>query len=150
MASKGQNSAHMPQFIQISISIKNFSGLTYVTVTNVPVKTTEFGEIMDVAPRELERLVAFALIENKIPVRGAEFRVMKSAVGMSNEGIANELGISRNTVLKWGKELDKRLPPPYEMLVRLLIAEALGLELELSIEELRAGNKAKKLSVKAA
>lgn len=80
-------------------------------------------------PRELEKLVVMALIEHKIPVRGAEFRIMKSAVGLSNESIAKQIGISRNTVLKWGKETARRLPPPYEMLVRVLVAESLGMEL---------------------
>ena len=131
-------------------SIKNFGGLTYVTVTNIPLKQTEFGDVIDVEPRELERLVAMALIEHKIPVRGAEFRVMKSAVGLSNESIAKQLGISRNTVLKWGRETEKRLPPPYEMLVRVLVAESLGMELSATIEELKAGNKSKAISLKAA
>ena len=53
-------------------SIKNFGGLTYVTVTNIPVKQTEFGDVIDMAPRELEKLVAAALIQYKVPVRGAE------------------------------------------------------------------------------
>ena len=101
-------------------------------------------------PRELEKLVAMALIEHKIPVRGAEFRIMKSGVGLSNESIAKQLGISRNTVLKWGKETARRLPPPYEMLVRVLVAESLGMELVATIAELKAGNKAKAISLKAA
>lgn len=131
-------------------SIKNFGGLTYVTVTNIPLKQTEFGDVIDMEPRELEKLVAMALIEHKTPVRGAEFRIMKSAVGLSNESIAKQLGISRNTVLKWGKKTERRLPPPYEMLVRVLVAECLGMELVATIEELKAGNKAKAISLKAA
>ena len=131
-------------------SIKNFGVLTYVTVTNVPIKGTEFGEVIDMEPRELEKLVATALIRHKIPVRGAEFRIMKSAVGLSNESIAKQLGISRNTVLKWGKETAKRLPPPYEMLVRLLVGGSLRMVLVATIEELRAGDKAKPISLKAA
>ena len=39
-------------------SIKNFGGLTYVTVTNIPLKQTEFGDVIDMEPRELEKLVA--------------------------------------------------------------------------------------------
>jgi hypothetical protein len=68
-------------------TMKNFAGLTYVTVLNIPIKRSDFGDVIDVQPRELERLVAIALIENKIPIRGAEFRVFKSAIGMSNEEI---------------------------------------------------------------
>ena len=131
-------------------SIKNFGGLTYVTITNIPVKQTEFGDVIDMETGELEKLVAMALIQYKTPVRGAEFRVMKSAVGLSNESIAKQLGISRNTVLKWGKETAKRLPPPYEMLVRLLVAGALGMELIATIEDLKACDKAKSISLKAA
>lgn len=131
-------------------TIKNFGGLTYLTITGIPVKRTEFGDAIDMKPGELERIVAMALIDYKIPVRGAEFRIMKSAIGLSNESIAHQLGISRNTVLKWGHEIEKRLPPPYEMLVRLLVAESLGRKLAATIDELKAGDKAKKISLKAA
>lgn len=131
-------------------TMKNFAGLTYVTVINIPIKGSDLGDVIDAEPRELERLVAIALIENKIPITGAEFRVFKSAIDMSNEEIGEKLGVSRNTVLKWGKEIEKRLPPPYEMLVRLLVADVLGISIPATIENLRAGDKTKKISVKAA
>ncbi len=131
-------------------TIRNFSGLTYVTIANIPLKKTEFGDVINVKQGELERLVASALIEFKIPIRGAEFRVIKSAVRLSNESIAIKLGVSRNTVLKWGKELEKRLPPSYEMLVRLLIAEQLELPINPSIDELKANDKVKKIRLNAA
>jgi DNA-binding transcriptional regulator YiaG len=131
-------------------TLKHFAGLTYLTITNVPVKETEFGEVINLKPTILEKLVAVALIENKVPIRGAEFRVMKSALGLSNEAIAENLGISRNTVLKWGKEVEKRLPAPYEMLFRVLTAELLKIRLNATISDLRAGDKAKKISLEAA
>lgn len=131
-------------------SMKNFAGLTYVTVLNIPVKKSAFGDVINVEPRELEKLVAIALIENKIPITGAEFRLFKSALGMSNEEIGEKLGVHRNTVLKWGKEIEKRLPPPYEMLVRLLVVDALGISMAATIEDLKAGDKTKKINVKAA
>jgi len=131
-------------------TMKNFAGLTYVTVSNIPVKNSDFGEIIDVEPRVLETLVAIALIENKIPITGTEFRLLKSAINLSNEAIGDKLGVSRNTVLKWGKEIEKRLNPPYEMLVRLLVADILGIKISSSFKELRANDKTKKLSVKAA
>ncbi len=130
--------------------IKNFAGLTYLTITNIPVRSTEFGDVIDLKPALLEKLATIALIKNKIPVRGAEFRVMKSALGLSNEAIALKLGISRNTVLKWGKEVETRLPPPYEMLFRLLVAELLGIKLAATLSDLKAGDKAKKIHLEAA
>ena len=131
-------------------TMKNFGGLTYVTVINIPVRETDLGEVIDLKSGILEKLVAFALIKHRVPIRGAEFRVLKSAVALSNEAIAEKLGISRNTVLNWGKEVEKRLPPPYEMLVRVLVAEALGVRIEATIEGLRAEDKAGKIQVKAA
>lgn len=131
-------------------TLKHFAGLTYLTITNVPLKETEFGEVINLKPMLLEKLVAVALIENKVPIRGAEFRVMKSALGLSNEAIADKLGISRNTVLKWGKEVDSRLPAPYEMLFRVLTAELFKIRLNATIKDLRAEDKAKKISLEAA
>lgn len=131
-------------------TMKNFAGLTYVTVLNIPVRSSDFGDVIDTDPRELERLVAVALIENKIPITGVEFRLLKSAIGLSNEAIGDKLGISRNTVLKWGKEIEKRLPPPYEMLVRVLVADVLNIKIPATIEELKASDRTKKISVKAA
>ena len=49
-----------------------------------------------------------------------------------------------------GKEIEKRLPPPYEMLVRLLVADVLGISIPATIKDLRAGDKTKKILVKAA
>lgn len=131
-------------------TIKGFAGLTYVTVSHVPLRKTELGDVINLAPRELEKLVAIALIEHKIPITGAEFRLLKSAINLSNEAISEKLGVSRNTVLKWGKDLQRRLPLPYEMLVRLLVADLLNIEISPSIDELKAGDRTKKISVTAA
>lgn len=131
-------------------TIKNFGGLTYLSVHKVPVRSTEFGDVIDMEQGELEKLVGISLIKNRVPVRGAEFRVMKSALGLSNDAIAGYLGLNRNTVLKWGKEIEKRLPQPYEMLVRLLVADLLDIELEATIDDLKADDKAKKIKLEAA
>ena len=56
-------------------TMNNFGGLTYLTISNIPVKETEFGDAIDMEPGELERLVSIALINNKVPIRGVEFRV---------------------------------------------------------------------------
>ena len=130
--------------------MNNFAGLTYLSIRGIPVKDTEYGEVIDMEQGKLEELVSCALIENKVPIRGAEFRILKSAIGLSNENIAEKLGINRNTVLKWGKEIEKRLPAPYEMLVRLLVANILGIEISATLEDLKASDKVKKIRLDAA
>ena len=50
-----------------TIDMKNFGGLTYITVVNIPLRESEFGDVIDMKPRELEILVARAIIENNIP-----------------------------------------------------------------------------------
>lgn len=131
-------------------TIKNFAGLTYVTVKNVPLKSTEFGDVINIEQGGLERLVSCALILNRVPIRGVEFKVMKSALMLSNQFIADKIGINKNTVLKWGKNVEGRLPVAYEMLFRILVAEMLDLEIEVSIDELKGLDKPKKISVEAA
>ena len=56
-----------------------FGGLTYIIVVNIPVKESEFVDTIDMKPHELEILVAKAIIKNHISIRGAEFRIIKSA-----------------------------------------------------------------------
>ena len=131
-------------------SMKNFGGLTYVTIVNIPIRETDLGDVIDLEPGVLEKRVALSLIQHKVPIRGAEFRIMKSAIGLSNESIANQLGVSRNTVLNWGKEIETRLPLPYEMLVRVLVADSLGIRLLATIKALSAEKKVEKIQVKAA
>ena len=130
--------------------IKNFAGLTYVTVKNVPLKVTEFGDVINIEKGGLERLVSCALILNRVPIRGVEFKVMKSALMLSNQLIADKIGINKNTVLKWGKNPEDRLPVAYEMLFRILIAEMLNLEIEVSIDKLKGLDKPKRISIEAA
>lgn len=133
-----------------TITIKNFAGLTYMTVKNVPLKDTEFGDVINIEQGGLERIVSCALILNRVPIRGAEFKVMKSALILSNQFIADKIGINKNTVLKWGKNPEDRLPIAYEMLFRILIAEMLNLEISTSIDKLRGLDRPRKISVEAA
>jgi DNA-binding transcriptional regulator YiaG len=132
------------------IDIKNFGGLPYLTLCNVPIRESEFGDILAVEPCELERLAARSIVENFIPIRGVEFRIIKSALAISNEALGELIGVSRNTVLKWGKNLDQRLPQASEMLLRLLVAEKLDVKISCSIEQLGQSNVLSELLVKAA
>lgn len=131
-------------------NLKHFAGLVYVTVTNVPVKSSEFGDIIDYPYTLLEQMVSKALVEQKIPLRGREFKLIKSGLRMSNDKIAGELGISRNTVLKWSRNPDQKLPAPYEMLFRLLAAEHFNIKLGASFSDFKSKDKSFKISIDAA
>ena len=133
-----------------TIDMKNFGGLTYITVVNIPVKESEFGDIIDMKPHELESLVAQAIIMNNIPICGAEFRIIKSAIGLSNEAIGELIGVSRNTVLKWGKNIEDRIPLSSEMLLRLLASEKLDITIDIRIEKLKESYSKSNIMVEAA
>jgi DNA-binding transcriptional regulator YiaG len=133
-----------------TINIKCFAGLSYVDIKGVPVKSTQFGDVINMASIDLERKVSVALIENRVPIRGLEFRLLKSAMKQTNDQIADTLGVHRNTVLKWGKNLEERLPKAYEMLVRLLAADLLKIKLPATIRALSADAKAKAIKIRAA
>jgi DNA-binding transcriptional regulator YiaG len=132
-----------------TINMKNFGGLTYITIVNIPVKESEFGDVIDMKPRELESLAAQAIIEHNIPIRGAEFRIIKSAIDLSNEAIGELIGVSRNTVLKWGKNTEDQIPLSSEMLLRLLTAEKLGIKIDLRIEKLKESSSKSNIKIKA-
>lgn len=133
-----------------TIDMKNFGDLTYITIVNIPVKESEFGDIIDMEPRKLESLVAQAIIKHSIPICGAEFRIIKSAINLSNEAIGELIGVSRNTVLKWGKNIESRIPVSSEMLLRLLAAEKLGLTIDLRVEKLKESNLKSNITIEAA
>lgn len=131
-------------------TLQSYGGLTYITLFDVPVKETRFGDAIDLPPRELDKIVSTHLILEKVPIRGIEFRILKSALDLSNEAIASKIGVSRNTVLKWGKEIEKRIPYSYEMLLRLLVAEHLQVSIGATLDDLRASDEAREISIKAA
>ena len=133
-----------------TINMKNFGGLTYITVVNIPVRKSEFGDVIDMKPHEIESLVAAAIIKHSVPIRGAEFRIIKSAINLSNEAIGELIGVSRNTVLKWGKNIEDRIPLSSEMLLRLMVAEKLGFKIDLRIEKLKESYSKSNIKVEAA
>lgn len=57
-------------------TLKHFAGLTYLTITNVPIKETEFGEVINLKPMCLEKKAShlrngknFAFMLNSPPHR---------------------------------------------------------------------------------
>jgi hypothetical protein len=124
-------------------------GLDYVYLI-VPVLKLKGGEEMIDLPMGLiDKGIAFKLIEDRVPIRGAEVLFLRKALGLSLKDWADKFGLSAAGVLKWERALDKRLAPVNEAAVRAFCAERLGVELEGTLSEIVADDQTpKKLSVK--
>ncbi len=124
-------------------------GLDYVYLI-VPVLKLKGGEeIIDLPMGVIDKGIAFKIIEDRVPIRGAEVLFLRKALGLSLKGWADKFGLSAAGVLKWERARDKRLAPVNEAAVRAFCAEHLGVELEGTWSELVADDKTpKKVAVK--
>jgi DNA-binding transcriptional regulator YiaG len=131
-------------------SLYEFANLKYLTLTNVPVRKTAHGEVLDISLNQLERIAAIAIIKNKFPIGGAEVKLFRSVMGLSLASFAEKLGFRDTTIHYWEKNPDKRLSLVNEIAVKLLIGEFLGFELEASVSGLVSQDKLKSIKVSAA
>ena len=124
-------------------------GLDYVYLI-VPVLKLKTGEeIIDLPMGVIDRGIAFKIIEERIPIRGAEVSFLRKALGFSLKEWADKFGLSAAGVLKWERTRENRLALVNEAAVRALCAEHLGVEFEGIWSELVADDKTpKKVSVK--
>ena len=109
--------------------LKGLVGLDYILFKNVPMRQSEYGPIIDLAPGVLEKLAAQAIIEHRIPIRGKEVKFLRKTLGFSMEKFASKLELTSGAVFKWEKDPDERLHPTNEIVVRAFVAEALGVEI---------------------
>ena len=105
-------------------------GLEYVYLENVPTRETAHGEVIDADLGVIEREIAAEIVRQGIPIRGAEVRFMRKALGLSLDRFGKLLGLSAPAILKWERALLKRLEPTNEVGVRALMAEQLGVPIE--------------------
>ncbi len=112
-----------------TMTIKKYYGLEYVTVVGIPLRKTQHGDVVDMDVRLIEKIVAKAIIQDKIPIRGIEFNFIRKMLGLSLGRIGADLGISAPAVLKWERAKKKRLDPINEVAVRALMAEKLGVKI---------------------
>lgn len=120
------------------------SGLSYVYVV-VPVAKADDGtEYIDLPMNMVERAVAVGLIQARVPIRGAEVRFLRSALGLSLKKWGSYFSLSAAGVQKWEKARGKRLAPVNEAAVRAFCAEQLGVPLDGRWSELIAKDKAPK------
>jgi len=130
---------------------ENLDGLVsleYIHFINVPMKESKHGPVIDLAPNQLEKLAATAVIVHRIPLRGKEVKFLRKMVGLSLEKFANKLGLTSGSVFHWEKAEDQRLAPVNEAPVRALIAEELEIEISGKFSDL-LGEKIHDIKVKA-
>ncbi len=129
--------------------LEGIGGLDYITFLNVPMKTSEFGPVIDFPMQLLEKMAAEAIIREKIPLRGKEVLFLRKVLGLSREKFAAKLDLSSGAIVKWEQAEFDRLHLVNEITVRIFVAEQLGLNTQFKFSDFLEG-KPHKLELKAA
>ena len=117
-------------------NLHGFGGLDYIIFKNLPMRKSKWGDVIDLNPIVMERLVAEAVIIQRIPLRGREVRFLRKTLGLTLEKFANAINISDSTVFKWEAKLDERLHSLNEAAVRSFFAEQFGVKMPGKFSEL--------------
>jgi len=67
---------------------------------------------------ELHELIAETIITNPQKLRGQEVRFLRSMFGLSQEGMARMLSISRSTIARWESDRNKEIPADADKSIR--------------------------------
>ncbi len=126
----------------------NLVPLDYIRFLDVPMYSSEYGDVIDVKFGLLEFLAAEAVLKMGIPIRGLEVKFLRKVAGLSMEKFANKLGLSSGTVFHWEKAAKETLAPVNEAAVRAFIAETLNVEISSHFSKL-VGHAPHRLELKA-
>lgn len=132
--------------------IKGVLGLDYVTVTNVPMKDSKHGPVIDIDMAIIERKVLEEILKQGVPMRGLEVKALRKHLGLSLEKFASKLDsefLASSTVQRWEAAPTERLSPANEVFVKVFMAEQLGVEIPARLSVLRATGFNGKLILKA-
>lgn len=115
-------------------NFKGFMGLNYIDLRNVPSVKSDSGSAIHAASlQQLERQVAEALLEYRVPIRGLEIRFMRQSFGLSLKEFGKALELSDVAILKWEKQPMKRVSLVNEIAVRAWISAQLKLPVDSSL-----------------
>ena len=109
--------------------LNTWEGFSYLRLKGVPMKRSKNGGLIDFDTSKLEKLVAQGILQNQVPLRGKELRLLRSATRLSMNKFAQKLGITNTAIYHWEKAEKQRLMIINEIAVKLLCAEELGVEL---------------------
>ena len=121
-------------------------GLDNVVIRGIEKITDDVGDQVYCIPnvRGLHRAIAHGIITQASGISERELRFLRTEMGLTQERLAQILRVARVTVTRWetGKE---RIGRHVECVVRMLAVDKLGVQPEMSIEEIakRCGWKSK-------
>ena len=124
--------------------------LDYVVIKNVPMIQTKEGSAINYDYGLIETQVAKAILEKHVPIRGAEVKFFRKTLGLSYEKFARELSVASTTVMRWEQEKLERLSTSNEVLIKVFMAEKLGIELLARLSSLVSNDFTGKLELKVA
>lgn len=114
------------------------SGLDNVWLLNgFVVEPTRYGTGVRIEDADgLNRVLAEAIVSDKLAMSGRELRFVRKLMGLSQNGLARLLGSSDQRVARWEK--GQVIDPAAERLVRMVVREWLGddYELKQALEDL--------------
>ncbi len=126
--------------------LESFAGLEYIKIKQVPMRYSTKGGVIDVKPLVIEKLVARALIASRVPLHGAEVKLLRASLGLSLDKFARRLGLTPGAIFYWEKAAQERLSVVNEIAVRALFADELAVEISGRLSQL-VGSKAEDLII---
>ena len=84
---------------------------------------------------DLHKMIAHAIISRRGGLSGPELRFLRSEMGLTQEELAKRLGCTRVTISRWERN-EEAINLNAEVVVKLLTAEKLGIDPDMSIEDM--------------
>lgn len=101
-------------------------GLDYVWLANgFKIHETKYGKGVSFSDAEqLHEVIAHAVINSPIPIRGQEVRFLRSVLDISQAALGKLLGnMARDTIAKYESAKDEPIPTPIDHLIRYVYSE---------------------------
>lgn len=103
--------------------LKNYhyreSGLEYVYIDRVEVKSTEYGEAIESFPKDLHKKISIVILKSGRPLRGKEVVFLRKSLKMGQSELSKEIGIPNSTLVSWEKRfLNTELDRPVQAFLR--------------------------------
>jgi len=116
-------------------------GLDNVFIEGLEVVADDHGEELYCIPNilTLHKMIAHAVIANGTGMSGQELRFLRTEMGYTQEQLADLLKVERATIGRWERG-DMTVNANAETVIRLLTAEKLEIDLQMSVEEISKGS----------